>query len=338
MPSFAKEVRQLLSAMSKLFLQDWSTESAFFVSSGRRKWAIILYVIMLISLVYVLLVPAMFELPDEIDQQITIPLLIFIGAWSCYEFIIKKELFAKIEMEREMEVAQTIQGKLFPQSLPCNDTISFAGFHKPAKAVGGDYYDVIPLGNGRFGIVIADVSGKGISAAILMAGVRAQIRFLVEANLSPQEIVQRVNAALVSETNPAQFITLFYGALDTTILRIEYVNAGHNPPFAVGADGKITTLETGGIPVGSFPDATFDTGVVNLSPGDRVILYTDGVTEAGDPATSDFDDDALRKLVIDNRTQDEKQIVELIMKKVDSLNSKSEQSDDVTLLVFRTLP
>ncbi|MCH9031430.1 MAG: PP2C family protein-serine/threonine phosphatase, partial [candidate division Zixibacteria bacterium] len=211
-------------------------------------------------------------------------------------------------------------------------------FHKPAKAVGGDYYDVIHLGNGRFGIVIADVSGKGISAAILMAGVRAQIRILVKANLSPQEIVERVNAALVSETNSAQFITLFYGVLDTTNLRIEYVNAGHNPPFVVGADGKITILDTGGIPVGSFPDATFDTGVVNLSPGDRVVLYTDGVTEAGDPATSHFDDDALRELVIDNRTQDEKQIIELVMKKVDSLNSRRGQSDDVTLLVFRTLP
>lgn len=324
--------------MSKSFLQDWSTETAFLVSSGRRKWAIILYVIMAISLLYVFLLPKKFDFPEGLEQQITVALLIFIGAWSCYEFIIKKELFGKIEMEREMEVAQTIQGQLFPQSLPSNDTVSFAGYHKPAKAVGGDYYDVIDLGEGRFGIVIADVSGKGISAAILMAGMRAQIRFLVESNLSPKEIVQRVNAALVGETNQAQFVTLFYGALDTRNLKIEYVNAGHNPPFVVGTDGRYTLLETGGIPVGSFNDAVYDMGVMNLSTGDRMILYTDGVTEAGDPLRSGFDDDALRELVINNRTRDEKQIVELIMKKVDSLNSKNEQSDDVTLLVFRTLP
>lgn len=338
MPSLAKELRHLRRTISKPFSRSWSTETAFLVSSRRRKWAIILYAIMAIALLYVFLVPAWFDFPDELDQQITIPLLIFIGAWSCYEFIIKKELIGKLELEKEMEMARGIQNQLFPQSLPSGDTISFAGFHRPAKAVGGDYYDVIPLDNGRFVIVIADVSGKGISAAILMAGARAQIRALAQANLSPQKIVQRINAALVPETDPAQFVTLFYGILDTNILRIEYVNAGHNPPFVVGAGGKIITLESGGIPVGISLDATFDQGAVSLSPGDRVILYTDGVTEAGDPETSHFDDRALRELVFDNRALDEQQIVALIMRKVDSLNSEAEQLDDVTLLAFRILP
>jgi sigma-B regulation protein RsbU (phosphoserine phosphatase) len=196
----------------------------------------------------------------------------------------------KLRQDRELQIAREIQESLFPASFPLIPGFDLAADTRPCYEVGGDYYDVMALGEGRWAVLIADVSGKGVPASILMASVHASLRALAGSG-DPAAIVGRLNRFLYESTQPSRYVTLFYAELDAAASRLAYVNGGHVPPYLLSADGGLRRLDLGGPAVGLLADAEFETGIVVLSPGDTVAAVTDGATEARSPADEEFGDE-----------------------------------------------
>lgn len=250
-----------------------------------------------------------------------------------YDVIMSLEMIEKEGYEAEMRIAREIQTRLLPRKLPSGEGLSFAVYHAPARAVGGDYYDVIPLWDDCYSVVIADVSGKGVPAAILMASVRAQIRALAQRGLVPATLVSYVNENLFQDTEVSQYVTLFYGRIDPNKGILEYANAGHETPFAVSNEGLLRRLELGGLPLGMFSGTEYEQGVVPFSQGDRLVLYTDGVIDVGETTGRFLEPESIQKVVTENRHDTVRRLVEFVIEKVDALRSSDEQADDITLLV-----
>jgi sigma-B regulation protein RsbU (phosphoserine phosphatase) len=184
------------------------------------------------------------------------------------------------EQQLELDEARKIQAGLLPKSLPALPGVALAAHWQPALQVAGDYYDVLAWGAGRAGLCIADVTGKGMPAALLMSNLQATVKTFATELTEPAALCDRVNRIMAANLSPGRFITLFYGRLDTSARTLFYANAGHNPPLLLRADGRCERLEAGGLLLGSFPDARFEQAEIPLAPGDRLLLYTDGVTEA----------------------------------------------------------
>jgi hypothetical protein len=202
------------------------------------------------------------------------------------------------EQERDLERAREIQEALLPKQIPHLAGYSIAAAWQPARSVSGDYYDVFLVGDRKLVLCIADVSGKGLPAALLMSNLQAAVRAIATAAMEPKELCQRVNRVVHSNVVTGRFITFFYCLLDADTRSLTYTNAGHNPPLVMRKDGAVERLEKGGLVLGIFPDANFAQGEVHLAPGDRLLLFTDGVSEAEDPDQQEFGEarlaDALR--------------------------------------------
>jgi sigma-B regulation protein RsbU (phosphoserine phosphatase) len=194
---------------------------------------------------------------------------------------------------REHQAAQSSQRSLLPSSLPEINGCRLAARWQPAFDLGGDCYDAIELSPSRLAISIADVCGKGLSAALLMSHLQASVRAFAAADPTPASVATNVNRALCKNIGLARFVTVFYATYDAETRRMAFTNAGHNPPLLVHADGSCERLSTGGMILGVFEHATFEEGVVQLDPGDRVILFTDGITEAMSDTDGEFGDDRL---------------------------------------------
>ena len=192
------------------------------------------------------------------------------------------EALEKQRMEEELTVAKQIQTGLLPKKLPALKAFDFAAYIEPSRQVGGDFYDFIPISDGKLGIVIADASGKGVPAALLIA--RMQAVFQSEARLGKgvHEIMTSVNRFISESTSPDRFATCFYGELDERTCMLHYCNAGHNYPLIVQKGGKVMSLDKGGLLLGAFGDSNYESAKVELCPGDTLILYTDGLTEMMD--------------------------------------------------------
>jgi len=182
--------------------------------------------------------------------------------------------------EEELERAREIQEALLPKVIPQVKGCKIAGTWEPARTVGGDYFDVIPLGREKLGICIADVVGKGVPAALLMANVQAAVRAFASESASPAWLCERVNSVLCANLAPEKFVTLFYGVLDGEKRTVQYASAGHPPPILKRASGSVQLMENGGAVLGVFPDWQYENSLVQLAPGDRLLLFTDGITEA----------------------------------------------------------
>jgi sigma-B regulation protein RsbU (phosphoserine phosphatase) len=183
-------------------------------------------------------------------------------------------------VNREIEIAREVQERLFPQQMPSIPGASLAGACRAALGVGGDYYDVIDFGDGRIGLAIGDVSGKGISAALLMASLRASLRGITLDN--PRDfarLMHKVNRLVYEASASNRYATFFFAAFDPVSRRLECVNAGHNPPVLL-RNGQVTRLEADGPVVGLLPFAPYTEQVLTLEPGDLLLLYTDGISEA----------------------------------------------------------
>jgi sigma-B regulation protein RsbU (phosphoserine phosphatase) len=189
------------------------------------------------------------------------------------------ETLEKQKMEEEMALARNIQSRLLPKTMPVLDQMLIHGINVPSKQVGGDYFDVINIEEKYLGITIADVSGKGMGAALLMSNLQASLHSLVKENYSLDKLVGRINNVIYQNTDPEKYITFFYGQLDKKTLSMDYVNAGHNPPYVLHKDGTIDELITGGIILGMMPDMPYEIGSYQLKKGDMLMLFTDGVTE-----------------------------------------------------------
>lgn len=196
----------------------------------------------------------------------------------------ERQALEKARLDSEMAVARTIQRDLLPQQLPTIAGWRFAACYESSREVGGDYYDVIPLDDGRIGLLVADVSGKGVPAAMVMATCRAVVRSITGTVDDPAEVMRRVNARLSGDITPGMFVTCFYGVLDPATGTLSFANAGHTLPVVKTGGGRSEELRATGMPFGWMPDAGYDTVVRNLPSGSVIVIPSDGVIEARDPA------------------------------------------------------
>ena len=197
----------------------------------------------------------------------------------------------------EMEVAGKVLHDLLPHECPVLDGLEVAAVYEPCSQLGGDYYDLIPLGEDRWGIAMADVAGKGIPAALLVAALRAAVFSLAKSSLTLRVIVGRTNQLLYETVGQTRYATFFFGLLDVPLRRLIHINAGHPPPILVRASGEIEFIYAGGLPVGLFPAPRYFEQVIQLADGDLLAFYTDGITESADRQGDLFGRDRLGALL-----------------------------------------
>jgi phosphoserine phosphatase RsbU/P len=203
---------------------------------------------------------------------------------------------------REMHEALRIQRKLLPASMPQIEGLEITWSWQPASGVGGDCFDAIPFGARRLGVTIADVVGKGIPAALLMSNLQASVRAFATDAAKPAELCQLVNRVLCGHIAEGRFISFFYSLIDTELGTLSYCNAGHYPPLVIRADGSIDRLASGGAVLGVFPEAAYEQAEIPLRSGDRIVLYTDGITEARSAQDEEFGDERLEALALQERS------------------------------------
>lgn len=238
----------------------------------------------------------------------------------------------RVRSERaESEYALEIQRALLPSSIPQLPGFSIAGAWQPAKNIGGDYYDVFPLGEDELVLIVADVAGKGMPAALLMASLQATTKAYAGLTSSSSELCERVNRAICGGITSGRFITFFYGVINARKRTFTYTNAGHNPPLIVSRDGTCRNLETGGAVLGIFADAAYQEEAIELVEGDRLVLFTDGVVEAEDPRGKEFGDDRLFTAVTASANASAADLRASIMQAVTQFCA-GDFADDATLL------
>ena len=237
------------------------------------------------------------------------------------------------EQDREIAEAKAIQEKLLPREIPQMPGYEIASAWQSARLVGGDYFDILPLAEKTLGLCIADVAGKGMPAALLMSNLQAAVRGLSSLSVAPNLLCSRLNSIVFRNTDSDRFITFFYAQLDGPARRLAYVNAGHNAPVVVRSDGSHERLREGGAVLGVFASRDYEMGSVQLSQGDRVILFTDGVTEACNLEGEEFGESRLLRLLEDHRTLSADALQAKILAAVAEFSGGRWQ-DDATLLVL----
>lgn len=236
---------------------------------------------------------------------------------------------------REMEIAREVQERLFPQEMPELPGATVAGFCRPALGVGGDYYDVIDLDDGRMGLAVGDVSGKGISAALLMASLRASLRGItLDGPRDFAKLMHKVNRLVYEASASNRYATFFFAAFDPGSRMLECVNAGHNPPVVLRGKEAIR-LEAGGPVVGLLPSAPYTEQKVQLQPGDVLVLYTDGISEAMNRSDEEWGEERMLVAAQSARGKSANTILETIFVEADRFTAGAPQHDDMTLLVLK---
>ena len=235
--------------------------------------------------------------------------------------------------QRELDEARRIQRKLLPASLPQVDGCEIATSWQPASGVGGDCFDVIGFGRSRLALSIADVVGKGIPAALLMSNLQAAVRAFATEAAQPAELCQQVNRILCGNIAEGRFISFFYCTFDNDLGALTFANAGHYPPILVRADGSVERLEPGGPVLGVIPDASYEQGRAVIGAGDRLVLFTDGITEARDRDDAEFGEARLIALAVENRACSAPALQARLAEAVASFTGGSFQ-DDATLIVL----
>jgi uncharacterized protein YndB with AHSA1/START domain len=233
---------------------------------------------------------------------------------------------------QEYEEAREVQQALMPKEIPQMPGLEISASWRPARIVGGDYFDVFKFGASRLGLCIADVSGKGMPAALLMSNLQAVVKALAAKNRSPKELVEKVNRVMSRNTTEAKFITLFYGLLDVDRKTLQYANAGHNAPLLTREDGVQVRLEQGGLIVGAFQESVYDQGEIDLRPGDRLVMFTDGLSEAVDGNGEEFGEERLAEASRCNRQLSAEALHRCLLDRVTDFCG-GEFEDDATVLV-----
>jgi phosphoserine phosphatase RsbU/P len=243
------------------------------------------------------------------------------------------------ELERkkyELEIAHEIQESFLPHEMPQLSGYDIYAVNIPAKEVGGDFYDFIPLSEGKLGITIADVSGKSVPAALFMAVSRTIIRAKATGHSHPAQVIKEANELIASDSKSGMFVTLFYTILDLKKKTMEYVNAGHNPPVLfVRKTGYLECLSTNGIALGALDEIQPDEKEIKLEDGDVIVFYTDGVTEAVNREGELFGEKRIYQLVKNNNTLNARDLVFKIKDSVIEFSESQAQFDDITLMVLK---
>ena len=248
------------------------------------------------------------------------------------------ETLEKQKLEEEMALARNIQSRLLPKVMPEYPNILIHGLNVPSKHVGGDYFDIIKINDHHMGLTIADVSGKGMPASLLMSNLQASLQSLITENYPLDKLVGRINNVIYHNTDPEKYITFFYGQFNTTNFNLKFVNAGHNPPYLLHKDGEIEELSTGGIILGMMPDMPYEIGTCQLQKGDTLMLFTDGVTETMTPDDIEYEEKRLIEFL--KKTGHTKQPQEINTTLIEELNqfcAGAAQNDDITILTLQIL-
>lgn len=239
----------------------------------------------------------------------------------------------RLRRERaEHQEAREIQQSLLPKSLPEFEALEVAADWLPARVVAGDYYDVLKFSPSRAALCIADVSGKGLPAALLVSSVQAAVRAFAHETVSPAALCMRVNAILCSHHLEGRFVTFFFAVVDRAGGTLTYCNAGHNAPVLARADGTVARLREGGPILGEFPDVPFEQATVPFGAGDRLLLFTDGVSEAHGPGDAEFGEPRLEALLQDGRSESATELRRRILSAVHEFRDRPLE-DDATLVV-----
>jgi sigma-B regulation protein RsbU (phosphoserine phosphatase) len=246
---------------------------------------------------------------------------------------VKREVAGRELQEQDLERAREIQKALLPKEIAQVPGFEVVAAWEPARLVGGDYYDVIRLSETKLGICIADVVGKGVSAALLMANVQATVRAYAADQAAPSWLCRRVNEVLCNNLADDKFVTLFYGILDAEARTLRYTTAGHVPPLLVRRDGSHEALREGGAVLGVFRDWNFQEGLVQLGPGDRVVLFTDGITEAMRADGEEFGDARVLRVAAERDGCSPVEVKERLLAAVNQF-CNSQLQDDATLLLI----
>lgn len=239
-------------------------------------------------------------------------------------------------MEAQMQQAAEIQRQFLPAKAPVVAGLDLVGYNRPCHAVGGDYYDYVCYPDGKVLVALGDVAGKGMAAALLMVNLQARFQLLAEHRVDhPSYLVTLLNRAMTRVCPDNRFITIFLGELDPATGELAYCNAGHNAPLLVRTGGEVEFLESGGPVLGILPDLQYEPQAARLEPGDTLLIYSDGITEAESPENEMFGEERLLEVVQQNRHCSAQDILHEVSQEVDSFVDGAEPADDVTLVVAR---
>ena len=251
------------------------------------------------------------------------------------------EVADRLSLKRDLEVAREIQQAMLPDGMWSGGGVEAFGLTKPANTVGGDFYDILPQPDGTVIVALGDVAGKASPAALLMALLLAMLRTLVDEGLGLGDLARRLNLQICKHAPPSRFITLFVASYDTRTGNMQFVNAGQTPPLLRRQDGTIERLSTGGTALGMFEGSTYQAGQARLEPGDALVMYSDGITEAEDPSGIAFDEEGLeRTLALYPGTFPEAtaaSVGQAIFDAVERHRRDSRLGDDLSVLVLSRL-
>ena len=277
-------------------------------------------------------------IPGPVFAEGTVWLLV---GFLAMNLLVLLEVADRLSLKRDLEVAREIQQAMLPDGMWSGPGVEAFGLTKPANTVGGDFYDILPQDDGTVIVALGDVAGKASPAALLMALLLAMMRTLVDEGLTIAHLVKRLNTQVTKHAPPSRFITLFVASYDARTGKLQFVNAGQTPPLLRRLNGTIERLSTGGIALGMFEGSTYEAGEAVLQPGDALVMYSDGITEAEDPAGIPFDEAGLeRTLALYPGTFPEAtaaSIGQAIFDAVERHRRDSRRGDDLSVLVLSRL-
>jgi len=248
------------------------------------------------------------------------------------------EVADRLSLKNDLEIAREIQQSMLPRATYKAPGIEAFGMTRPANTVGGDFYDIVPLPDGRVLLALGDVAGKGSPAALLMALLLAMMRTLVDEGLEGADLVTRLNVQIGRHAPNSRFVTLFVAVLDPVGGTMTYVNAGQNPPLLRRNNGSYERLRAGGMALGMFENASYTTGTTELSPNDVLVMYSDGVTEAEDTSDQPFDEAGVQAVVDGQAWGSARELGWALFEAVETHSQERRLLDDLTVLAVRRLP
>jgi len=261
-----------------------------------------------------------------------------LGGFLLVNLLVMLEVADRLSLKNDLEIAREIQQSMLPRGAHQAPGVEAFGMTRPANTVGGDFYDILTLNDGRLLLTLGDVAGKGSPAALLMALLLAMIRTLVEEGLEGAELVSRLNVQVARHVPGSRFATLFLGVLDPGTGELVYVNAGQNPPLLRRRSGAYEQLRTGGMALGLFRDASYIAASTTLEQGDVLLMYSDGITEAEDTFERPFDESGMQAVVDGGGWASSKELGWALFAAVESHAGERRLMDDLTVLIARRLP
>lgn len=258
-------------------------------------------------------------------------------AFILLNLLVMMEVADRLSLKNELEIARDIQLAMLPAETWSDGSASAAGVTRPANTVGGDFYDILPLQDGRLLIALGDVAGKGSPAALLMALLLAMMRTLADEGLAPAALMRRLNIQVLRHSPRSRFITLFFAAYEPATGTLEWVNAGHLPPMIRRADGaldRIVFRDAGSMALGMFESAEYDSGFARLDPGDALVLFSDGLTEAENPAGEPFEEAGVEAVAARHGVADPASLGRALLRAVEIYAGDAKLADDLTVLAL----